>query len=142
MGFNAVLFVLIQFVAEPWKRGRLLKSMMEKERELLEPLEAREKRYQETADRVDARLERVDARLDAVDGKLDKVGPSAKGPATDKAGPQLTWTDPRFWTHSFRWFYQLLRTEARVLDCVSIGLNGIVIWLLWRIYTGMPSSAM
>ncbi|KAL2108423.1 hypothetical protein VUR80DRAFT_3816 [Thermomyces stellatus] len=39
MGVNVLLFLLLQFVAEPWKRGRLLNSMEEREAKLLDRME-------------------------------------------------------------------------------------------------------
>lgn len=39
MGVNVLLFLMLQFVAEPWKRGRLLNSMEERETKLMDRME-------------------------------------------------------------------------------------------------------
>jgi len=136
MGFNLVLFVLIQFVAEPWKRGRLLNSMIQKERELLEPLEVRDRRYQETVDSVEGMLKGVVARLDGFERRLDVVS-DAMGLAdvgnADAARAQLTssWTEARFWTESFWSLCQRFRAEVGPMDLVYISLQGVVIWFVY-----------
>ena len=64
MGVNVLLFLMLQFVAEPWKRGRLLNSMEEREAKLMDRMEeglgaVREEMKQEIATLRPAEVEEV-----------------------------------------------------------------------------------
>lgn len=40
MGMNVLLFLVLQFVAEPWKRKRLVRGVVEEEKQVLEEVRA------------------------------------------------------------------------------------------------------
>uniref|UniRef100_A0A8H7N3P0 Sensitive to high expression protein 9, mitochondrial n=1 Tax=Bionectria ochroleuca TaxID=29856 RepID=A0A8H7N3P0_BIOOC len=87
MGMNFLLFVVIQFFAEPWKRRRLVKGVVAEEKGLLEEVRSELNALKEALQqRVDERLETtqlesqptVAAAKEAVPETLEETGAAAE----------------------------------------------------------------
>ncbi|PKS09294.1 hypothetical protein jhhlp_003908 [Lomentospora prolificans] len=131
MGVNVLLFLMLQFVAEPWKRGRLLNSMEEREAKLL--------------DRVDGRIDEGFGQMrgelhDTLEALKPTVAKESQEMATSAAAeepaPAPTWSevlkDPRLLKGPLVNAYETVRAELRVKDMVAIGLQSAIIVLLLR----------
>lgn len=136
MGVNVLLFLMLQFVAEPWKRGRLLNSMEEREAKLL--------------DRVDGRIDEGFGQMRSeLRDTLEVLNPKAaegQEMATSNAEeqttllpppvPMPTWNDimkdPRLLKRPLTEAYEAVRAELEVKDMIAIGLQSAIIVLLLR----------
>lgn len=116
MGVNVLLFLMLQFVAEPWKRGRLLNSMEEREAKLL--------------DRMEEGLGRV---REEVRGSLAAMRPEAEEKAVEAEVVPRRWA----WGEALRdpwllWEYvaggcSALREELRLKDVLAIGIQLVIL---------------
>lgn len=115
MGVNFLLFVVIQFVAEPWKRNRLMKGIAAEEkaaleavrRELEEVRNALARRERAEADAADAFAASASAAAAVAEEEAARVETTAEVPETitTLAPPKLSWSellsDPSLWEAAF-----------------------------------------
>ncbi|KOS23195.1 Sensitive to high expression protein 9 -like protein [Escovopsis weberi] len=120
MGMNFLLFVILQFFAEPWRRRRLVRGVVEEERAAFEAVTG------ELAD-VRASLDRMAAAVDAV----------APEPVEDPeyvaaVPPEGTWqeilTDREKWKpyaiYVYRELFSEKKLEFRMKDATKLALEG------------------
>ena len=116
MGVNVLLFLMLQFVAEPWKRGRLLNSMEEREAKLL--------------DRMEEGLGRI---REEVKADLAASKPVEVAPVEVEATPARTWE----WREALDnpWLvwglvvdgYGTLKEEMRLKDVLAISIQLLIL---------------
>lgn len=114
MGMNFVLFVVLQFVAEPWKRKRLVRGVVEHEQAVLHE--------------VRSELEAVKLGLLARAARDDKAGPSEPGAAPSPAADQGSWRellrDPSRWRAAAADLCGERRVNLRMKDASIIAAEG------------------
>ncbi|KAI1503698.1 hypothetical protein F5X99DRAFT_374204 [Biscogniauxia marginata] len=152
MGVNILLFLALQFGAEPWRRQRLVKGFEEKVREAL--AEEREKeRVIKTKERESERewIEAINIRMGSVPVPAmgDAVGSEQAGVSAAAAGPVpaaepsfetpaeppispfsgLSWrevlTDPKWWKSVYAELSSERRVAVRMRDVSIIALEGV-----------------
>lgn len=144
MGVNILLFLVLQFVAEPWKRNRLMKGIAAEEkaaldavrRELEEVRGAMTRREDDAAAAAAASAAAAAAASAAV---VEDVGveaapvaslPDAKGPEVAPSAPALSWgeflSDPSLWRPALEDLYSERTIDLRMRDVSLIALEGAV----------------
>ncbi|SPN99899.1 uncharacterized protein DNG_02751 [Cephalotrichum gorgonifer] len=126
MGVNVLLFLTLQFVAEPWKRGRLLNSMEEREEKLFDRIEGR---LEEGLGRM--RTEMKDAVTGAGEGSGEvsaevAVADSAVAPPPARTWEELFW-DPRLLWGVLTGAFDTLRAELRLKDYLGLGISLLIL---------------
>lgn len=123
MGMNFLLFIVFQFFAEPWRRRRLVKGVVEQEEQVLEKV----------------RGEMASLKAD-LDSKLDKITssqqpespiPTQRPPLSDCQVPVYklsTWQeflqDPQLWKEAAMDLYSARRVEGTMRDVSAAVLEG------------------
>jgi len=123
MGVNVLLFLVLQFLAEPWKRARLMRGVAEAERGVL--------------DEVRRELESVREALVASEKAAREEGAIVQpGAATATAAPEVVlsspprtaWRDvcrdPKLWKPALLDLYSERRLDLRMRDATLIALEG------------------
>ncbi|PHH85771.1 hypothetical protein CDD83_11193 [Cordyceps sp. RAO-2017] len=135
MGMNFVLFVALQFVAEPWRRKRLVRGVVEEEKAVL----------QEVRDELEAVKRGLERTTPAHgDGVPLQPPPPPPPPEVVAAGetttpsaaaaadsaPAGTWrgllSDPRRWPRAAADLYSERRVDLRMRDASMIAVEGAV----------------
>lgn len=148
MGVNVLLFLTLQFVAEPWKRGRLLNSMEEREAKLLDTVDGRiDECFNQMRGDLRESLDTLKATVvgvghgpatGAAPDSASAVAPAVASAADEEAAGAVaaTWTDmlrdPRLLSGPIGRAYEAVRAELRVKDVVVIGLQGAILVLLMK----------
>ncbi|KFH45173.1 Sensitive to high expression protein-like protein [Hapsidospora chrysogenum ATCC 11550] len=124
MGMNFLLFVVLQFVAEPWRRKRLVKGVVAQEKEVLEE--------------VRGELAVVKAALEAMEPRVEEATPSSeqsvplpvveeKPEASPAAVATMTWkellTEPAKLKMAVRDLYSERRLDLRMKDVSALALE-------------------
>ncbi|KAK5988096.1 Sensitive to high expression-like protein [Cladobotryum mycophilum] len=103
MGMNFLLFVILQFFAEPWKRKRLVKGVVEEEKRNLE--------------KVTSELAQVKASLDKMAHAVDAVAPEPEIVMdTEKWKPYVIYV--------YRELFSEKKLEFRMKDASILALEG------------------
>lgn len=154
MGVNVLLFLVLQFVAEPWKRNRLMKGIAAEEkaaleavrRELEEVKSVLERREAEEAERVAAAAAAAAAAPAPVPDDetiADPVAANAVVVDLPEAAPAYTtsppiptisraesWkeflSDPSLWRPALKDLYSERRIDLRMRDASLIALEGAI----------------
>ncbi|KND91902.1 Sensitive to high expression protein 9, mitochondrial [Tolypocladium ophioglossoides CBS 100239] len=121
MGMNFLLFVVLQFVAEPWRRKRLVKGVVEEEKGVLEAvrneLEAVKLGLQKMAEPIEQPLAAPEA------AHVGEVIPDVS-----HAAPEGTWQevlmDPARWRLAAADLYSERRVDLRMRDASILALEG------------------
>ncbi|POR35323.1 Sensitive to high expression protein 9, mitochondrial [Tolypocladium paradoxum] len=124
MGMNFVLFVVLQFVAEPWRRKRLVRGVVEEEKGVLEA--------------VRNELEAVKLSLEKRAEPIEQppVAPEAAlveeaAPDVSPAAPEGTWQeilmDPARWKTAAADLYSKRRVNLRMRDASILALEGALV---------------
>lgn len=136
MGVNILLFIVLQFVAEPWKRRRLMKGIAAEEKAALDAV----RRELEEVRGALTRREEADAAAAAAAASavVEDVGveaapvsslPTADGPAVPSR-PALSWkeflSDPSLWRPALEDLYSERMIDLRMRDVSLIALEGAV----------------
>lgn len=120
MGMNFLLFVVLQFFAEPWRRRRLVKGVVEEEKQVLEQVRS------ELA-QVKAGLEKTAALITPQQIELAPVTPEA---AVYDTPVQESWaevvSDPAKWKAAAADLYSERRIDLRMKDASILALQGVV----------------
>lgn len=145
MGVNVVLFLVLQFVAEPWRRRRLMRGIAEHEAAIMDEVrrELGEVRaaLEESAVRQTAGSSEGDATPAAAvaDGETQAFGAEEEGGNTPTTTTTTTttpfqkpwkeliaeyWADPELLKEAVRDLYSERRTELRMRDISLIALEG------------------
>lgn len=154
MGMNFVLFVVLQFVAEPWKRRRLVKGVVAEEKAVLEEVRgeleqvklAIEKRDQRAAaEALTGAVKAAETEPAAASGETvmaegfistkttRTTGPVKPGVATPigKPAPPKTWEemleelkDPEWWREKAEDLCSERRIDLRMRDASLLALEG------------------
>lgn len=118
MGMNFVLFVVLQFVAEPWRRRRLVRGVVAEEKEVLEEVRgelAAVKLALEARDIEDVIEEQAEAEA------VEEIQETIHAPAT-------TWkellSDPMRWKIAAEDLYSERRLDLRMRDVSALALEG------------------
>ena len=121
---NFLLFVVLQFVAEPWRRKRLVKGVVAQEKEVLEE--------------VRGELAVVKAALEALEPRVEEATPSSeqavplpvaeeKPEASPAAVATMTWkellTEPEKLKMAARDLYSERRLDLRMKDVSALALE-------------------
>lgn len=141
MGINVVLFVLLQFVAEPWRRRRLVRAMVEEEKDVLHGVReelaavrdalasvASPKAVAEVVEGVpdETPLEAVAAAepfATPVDAQ-DPVAAASEPVAQEEHPiPAATWTDPEQWRAKAADLYSDRRIDFSMRDASLLALQ-------------------
>jgi sensitive to high expression protein 9 len=124
MGMNFLLFVVLQFVAEPWRRKRLVRGVVAEEKEVLEE--------------VRGELAVVKAALEALEPRAREATPSSEQPVplpvveekpdvSPAAVATMTWkellTEPEKLKMAIRDLYSERRLDVRVKDVSALALE-------------------
>lgn len=143
MGVNILLFLVLQFVAEPWKRNRLMKGIAAEEKAALDAVrrELEEVRGAMTRreDDAAAAAAATAAAAAASAAVVEDVGveaapvaslPDAKGPEVVPGPPALSWreflSDPSLWRPALEDLYSERTIDLRMRDVSLIALEGAV----------------
>jgi sensitive to high expression protein 9 len=152
MGMNFVLFVVLQFVAEPWKRRRLVKGVVAEEKAVLEEVRgeleqvklAIEKRDQLAAAEALAgavKATETDPTAEAVAAEgfmstkttqtTEPVKPAVATPIEKPTAPPKTWEemledlkDPEWWREKAEDLCSERRIDLRMRDASLLALEG------------------
>ncbi|KAF4907921.1 Sensitive to high expression protein 9-like protein [Colletotrichum fructicola] len=152
MGVNVLLFLVLQFVAEPWKRKRLVRGVVEQEKTVLEGVTAElaslraslaQQRDESAAAPVDepalAPEEVLAAKVEepAVQDKLDREVASALEGLEKETKDSRTWkeylsdpalwrtlSDATFWRTRLEDLYSERRIDLRMRDASILALEG------------------
>lgn len=141
MGVNILLFLVLQFVAEPWKRNRLMKGIAAEEKAALDAVrrELEEVRGAMTRREDDAAAAAAAAAASAASAAVvEDVGaeaapvaslPDAKVPEVPSP-PALSWreflSDPSLWRPALEDLYSERMIDLRMRDVSLIALEGAV----------------
>lgn len=135
MGVNVLLFLVLQFVAEPWRRARLVKGVAENEKTVLEEVRRELAEVRATLE-AGGRLEvQGGDRIDSVEtetipvevGIESNVTPveTPEGPVDGKTGMTIL-ADPQLLLAAMTDLYSNRRIEVRMRDVSLIALEGAV----------------
>lgn len=117
MGVNILLFLMLQFVAEPWKRRRLLNSMEEREAKLL--------------DRMEDGLESMREEMRGSMAALKPAETESRVVEAEAAPRSWTWGDalrePALIWGLVTNGYGTLKEELRLKDVIAIGIQLIIL---------------
>ncbi|KAF4592603.1 mitochondrial inner membrane protein [Ophiocordyceps camponoti-floridani] len=129
MGMNFVLFVALQFVAEPWRRRRLVRGVVEEEKGVL-----REVRDELGAVKRElSRMTESEARLPVEDVVKESVGsrevtppppPPPPPPSTTTVGWRDVMLHPSRWRAAAADLYSERRLDLRMRDASMIAAEG------------------
>jgi sensitive to high expression protein 9, mitochondrial len=140
MGMNFLLFVILQFVAEPWKRRRLVRGVVAEEKEVLE-----EVRSELTA--VKLALERAEQAATELEAHRTTTEDAAAPAPTLATGPPMfgSWKEfllePASWRAVARDLYSDRPLDLRMRDASTLALEGAaagavvsagILWALLR----------
>lgn len=133
MGMNFLLFVVLQFVAEPWRRKRLVRGVVAEEKEVLAEV-------REELAAVKLALEAKEAGGEAAsEGEALDATPSAGNEAltasvddVDSARqPGVTWreflAEPARWQRAVEDLYSERRLQLRMRDVSALALEGAAV---------------
>lgn len=156
MGVNVLLFLVLQFVAEPWKRNRLMKGIAAEEKAALEAVQRELEEVKHVLSRREAEEAAATAAaaaataaatapvfdnentigveptpsvasLDAVVMNFPEV---AAAEATEPPPPTVSWKefllDPSLWRPALEDLYSDRRIDLRMRDASLIALEGAV----------------
>jgi sensitive to high expression protein 9 len=125
MGMNFLLFFVLQFVAEPWRRRRLVNGVVAEEKQVLGEVRSQLQAVQEALARRD-------------EGVAAEVGPAVELPSAALPGkppatqaPRLTGTWRQLLTEPSRWqaaaggLFSERRAELRIKDVSIVALEGV-----------------
>lgn len=143
MGVNVLLFLVLQFVAEPWKRNRLMKGIAAEEKAALEAVRKELEdvkgaliRREESESLAGAQLEA--ARAKAQEAVVEEAGVEAApvaslvtGTVEDVPAPsRVSWSeflsDPKLWRLALEDLYSERRIDLRMRDASLLALEGAV----------------
>lgn len=142
MGVNVLLFLVLQFVAEPWKRNRLMKGIAAEEKAALEAVrkeledvkgalvrrEASEALAGTEAEaaRVKAAAVVEEAGVEAAPVASLVTEPVESVPAPTKVSWQEFLTTPKLWGPALEDLYSERRIDLRMRDASLLALEGAV----------------
>lgn len=129
MGMNFLLFLVLQFVAEPWRRKRLVRGVVEEEKQVLEEVRAELEGVKAALAKREEASTPVQLPLEAV-VPTDDFAELGAPPVVEVQPPPLTWaellSDPSHW----RTFAVDLASERRIeltmKDASILALEGVV----------------
>lgn len=143
MGVNILLFLVLQFVAEPWKRNRLMKGIAAEEKAALDAVrreleEVRGAMTRREDDAAAASAAASAAATAAAAAAVEDAGVEAAPVASlpDASGPELpgppalSWreflSDPGLWRPALEDLYSERTIDLRMRDVSLIALEGAV----------------
>lgn len=143
MGVNILLFLVLQFVAEPWKRNRLMKGIAAEEKAALDAVrreleEVRGAMTRREDDAAAASAAASAAATAAAAAAVEDAGveaapvaalPDARGPEVP-GPPAVSWkeflSDPGLWRPALEDLYSERMIDLRMRDVSLIALEGAV----------------
>ncbi|KAJ9138151.1 hypothetical protein NKR23_g8736 [Pleurostoma richardsiae] len=133
MGVNVLLFLVLQFVAEPWRRARLVRGVAAEEGRALEEVRKELVGVRQALERreVEEAAEKGEAVIPTADGA---ALPAVESPAAaaEEAIPvtALSWkemlSDPGLWRPALEDLYSERRIDLRMRDVSLIAVEGAV----------------
>lgn len=148
MGVNVLLFLVLQFVAEPWKRNRLMKGIAAEEKAALEAVRKEledvkgalvRREESEALAGVEAARAKAEAIVEAADVEaaptVSSVTETATEPVTEAndmlpARPRVSWreflADPKLWTPALEDLYSERKIDLRMRDASLLALESAV----------------
>ncbi|KAH0526821.1 hypothetical protein TsFJ059_010101 [Trichoderma semiorbis] len=158
MGMNFVLFVVLQFVAEPWKRKRLVKGVVAEEKRVLDEVQTELAVIKANLDQVAAAAE-VD-RVKAREKEAQKLLSLTKIRAVWQTTMSAVWirsfqdlkdllsrwkaliTDLEVWRAGFEYLISERQVDMRMRDASALVLEGLItgIFITWRMGALFRSS--
>ncbi|RCI10642.1 hypothetical protein L249_4442 [Ophiocordyceps polyrhachis-furcata BCC 54312] len=122
MGMNFVLFVVLQFVAEPWRRRRLVRGVVEEERGVLQ--EVRDELGAVKLSMADMHRTVVESEREAVPTLMTAPTP----PARELAAPTFSWREillqPTWWRAAMADLGSDRRVDLRMRDASIMVFEG------------------
>jgi sensitive to high expression protein 9, mitochondrial len=138
MGVNVLLFIAFQFVAEPWKRARLVRGVAEREREVLDEVrrelaEVRGALEASERSRAGEREQEVETTATVVAAPAETLSPVV---IEEPKQPQIaTWkellSDPSKWAAAVSDLYSDRRIALRMRDASLLALEGAAAGLVF-----------
>lgn len=140
MGVNVLLFLVLQFVAEPWKRNRLMrgiaaeeKAALEAVRKELEDVKGALVRREESEALAGAEAAKVKAEA-VVEEAAVEVSPAVpmvtETVESVPAPPRVSWqeflSNPKLWRPALEDLYSERRIDVRMRDASLLALEGAV----------------
>jgi sensitive to high expression protein 9 len=124
MGMNFLLFLVLQFVAEPWRRRRLVKGVVEEEKQVLEEVRAE-------LEGVKSALARREEALMPVQIPLEPSSSVEEAPAVVEVHPPpLSWaellSDPSRWRTFAVDLASQRKVELTMREASILALEGVV----------------
>ncbi|KAH7319822.1 Mdm33 family-domain-containing protein [Stachybotrys elegans] len=133
MGMNFVLFIMFQFVAEPWKRKRLIKGVVEEESQFLEEvraelvaLQAAVKTEKEAAQQREVEASPVPEEVVEAATPVPVLSPEpATAPTAQKTWAELL-SDPSLMREAVLDLFSNRTVDMRMKDASILVLEGVV----------------
>ncbi|EHK17980.1 uncharacterized protein TRIVIDRAFT_182662 [Trichoderma virens Gv29-8] len=150
MGMNFILFVVLQFVAEPWKRKRLVKGVVAEEKRVLDEVQTELAVIKTNLDKMAeaAEVDRVKAREKEAQKilSLTKIREAWQSTMSavwirsfqDLKDLLLQWkaliTDLEVWRAGFEYLISERQVDLRMRDASALVLEGLItgIFITWR----------
>lgn len=141
MGVNVLLFLVLQFVAEPWKRNRLMKGIAAEEKAALEAVRKELEDVKGALVRREASEAQAGTEAEAARAKAEAVIEQEAGveaapiaplvtesvdsaPASIKVSWQEFLTTPKLWASALEDLYSERRIDLRMRDASLLALEG------------------
>ncbi|KAG9251929.1 Mdm33 family-domain-containing protein [Emericellopsis atlantica] len=138
MGMNFLLFVVLQFVAEPWKRRRLVNGVVAEEKQVLEEVRGELAAVKLALEAAAAKSQELDepvlGMMEAVSGEpVTTAEPTTTLPAlleehVSAPEPAITWkqflSETERWQIAMKDLYSDRRLELRMKDASALALEG------------------
>ena len=133
MGINVLLFLMLQFVAEPWKRNRLMRGIAAEEKRALEEVrkELADVRDALAATQVAETPQSVPVAVpDVGPGAADAVANAGKGVLQAEQPSRQSWKElllaPERWQPALLDLYSDRRIDLRMRDASLIAIEGAI----------------
>jgi sensitive to high expression protein 9, mitochondrial len=127
MGVNVLLFLVLQFVAEPWKRKRLVKGVVEEEKVVLEEVRNQLSEVKLALEQAASRKPTVGGTIAATQDAVPPASTIAAASNTD-APPNYTWgellSSPALMRGAAKDLYSERRTDLRMKDLSLLVFEG------------------
>ena len=133
MGINVLLFLMLQFVAEPWKRNRLMRGIAAEEKRALEEVrkELADVRDALAATQVAETPKSVPVAVpDVGPGAAEAVANAGKGVLQAEQPSRQSWKElllaPERWQPALLDLYSDRRIDLRMRDASLIAIEGAI----------------
>ena len=131
MGMNFLLFVVLQFVAEPWKRRRLVKGVVAEEKAVLEEVRAQLEAVKSSLLAREYASSKDEEATAAATAAIPEELPSSPTPLAELSGSaplwREAWLEPRSWKALAEDLCSERRADLRMKDASMLLMQGVAV---------------